>query len=187
MIRDRTDFIEKQKDLDTTKLVFLDETYGRCDQPEYYGWSKVGFPPVMKGVRHGKKMSVVGAIAADGGRGQMAFEGTFNTDRFVQYVEEVLGPRLNPGDVVVMDGLSVHKTARVREALARHGADCLILPAYSPELNPIEHLWSALKVPIRRDCPRNIADLARSIQDAWEQVVSFASSWIKHCGYTLST
>jgi transposase len=81
----------------------------------------------------------------------------------------------------------VHKTARVREALARHGADCLILPPYSPALNPIEHLWSALKLRIRRDGPPSIAGLTRSIQTGWEQVVSFAANWIRHCGYTLST
>jgi hypothetical protein len=67
----RTSYIDNQPNMSTAKLVFIDQTYARCDQPEYYGWSKTGSAPIIRGTRHGTKVSLVGAIAQDGERGNV--------------------------------------------------------------------------------------------------------------------
>lgn len=182
----RATYIENQGTLDTRKLVFLDETAAWCHMPVLYGWSKSGEQAVMIGTRHGKRLSMVGAIALDGDRGHMAYEGTLNTDLMVKYIHDHLGPNLRCGDVVVMDGASVHKTVRVREAIASFGANVLILPPYSPELNPIEHAWSTVKAYVRKVGASNISDLRAVVKEAWSMVTDFTTGWIRHCGYALS-
>lgn len=183
----RQAFRSQQADLPLEKLVFIDETAAWCSMAPYYGWSPSGEQAVITGSRHGKRLSVVGAISQDGSRGHMVYEGTLNGDRMVEYIDGFLGPNLRRGDILVMDGLRVHKTAKVREAAARFGAEILILPPYSPELNPIEHTWSTLKSRIRKfgaDCLDELHDL---IDTVWDDIAGFSHAWIRHCGYGTST
>lgn len=173
--------------MDTSRLVFLDETAAWCHMAALYGWSKAGEQAVMTGTKRGKRLSMVGAIATDGLRGNMLYEGTMTSDLMVKFVQETLGPNLNEGDILVMDGASVHKTAAVRDAVESFGATILILPPYSPELNPIEHTWSTVKAYIRKIGAASMTELRLLANEAWEWTTSFVTGWIKHCGYALST
>ena len=87
---------------------------------------------------------------------------------------------------MIMDGPSVHRVAGVAETLAKWGAKVLYLPAYSPELNPIEMCWSVLKAWVRKRSPRVPSKLIEAAQEAWDQVsAAFCENWIRHCGYAV--
>ena len=93
-------------------------------------------------------------------------DGYVNGDEFLAFLHEYLGSRLNKGDVVIMDGPSIHKVAGVTEALAEFGATALYLPAYSPELNPIEMTWAWIKKLVR-DVPTRTLRLLQSRVDKY--------------------
>lgn len=173
--------------MDTSRLIFIDETAAWCHMPMLYGWSKLGEQAVMMGKRRGKRLSMVGAIAVDGLRGHMVYEGTMTSPTMVEFVRTVLGPNLRDGDTLVLDGASPHKTAAVREAAESFGAKILILPPYSPELNPIEHAWSTVKAHVRKLGATCMEDLRALVNEAWERVTPFVAGWIRHCGYASST
>ncbi len=98
---------------------------------------------------HWKILTILGAMGLGGMVASMTVEAATDTDVFLAYLDEVLCPQLRPGDVVVMDNLSSHKVAGVRERLQERGADVLYLPPYSPDLNPIEKAWAKLKQLLR--------------------------------------
>lgn len=153
-----------------------------------YGWSAAGEQAVITMKTRGKRLSIVGAMALDGPRGKMLYEGTLNGDGMVRFVMDYMGPNLKPGDIVVMDGLSVHKTRKVSEALACFGATALFLPPYSPELNPIEHLWSTLKARLRAVGASTWDALHEVVEKIWGELDdSFYANWVRHCGYGAST
>jgi len=103
-------------------------------------------------------------------------------------LRENLGPNLNKGDVVVLDGASIHKVKEVEEVLNQFGASALYLPPYSPELNPIEMTWAWLKQLLRKNPARKIAALKKRLQLHWQSVTQeFCQNWIGHCGYCSST
>ena len=109
-----------------------------------------------------------------------------NGDDFIGYIRQHLNPTLRPGDVLVMDGPRVHRVAGVQEALAEAGATALYLPAYSPELNPIEMCWSVMKAWIRKAAPRALDRVRGSLERAWERVsATLCASWMRHCGYAV--
>jgi len=149
-----------------------------------YGWAPIGEQAVMKAETKGKRLSVIGAMAADGPRAMMSYSGTLNADRMVAYIENHLGPTLKKGDTVVMDGLSVHKTKAVRAALESRGVSILVLPPYSPELNPIEHLWSTLKARVRATGTESWCELVKLVASTWDSLeVAFYANWVRACGY----
>jgi transposase len=106
-----------------------------------------------------------------------------DTLAFETYVEQVLSPSLRPGQVVVLDNLSVHKGERVRQAIEARGCQVLFLPAYSPDLTPIEETFSKLKAWLRRLGARTREALEEAITLALEQItVQDAHGWFWHCG-----
>ncbi len=169
------------------RLVFVDETAARCCMNRLYGWALSGTTPVIKHNAHGKRISIVGAIAVDGLRAHMTYTGSMNGDRMVEFVNEHLGPSLQPGDIVVMDGLRVHRMVKVREAIESFGATSLILPPYSPELNPIEHAWSTFKARLRAIATQDWEELCALVERIWGELAPFCAGWVRHCGYLAST
>jgi len=168
--------------------VFIDEAGVSIAMSYNYGWALPGEKPVIERPVRGKNITLIGAIALDGVRALRRVESTVNGDEFIRFLREDLGPTLNPGDVVVMDGPRIHRVAGVTEALAEFGATPLYLPAYSPELNPIEMTWSWLKAALRKAAPRGIRRLREVVASVWSRITSeLCHAWIRHAGYDLAS
>jgi transposase len=108
----------------------------------------------------------------DGSTACMTIEGATDTEVFRVYVRQVLCPTLRPGDVVIMDNLSPHKSIETLSLIQQLGAEVLFLPAYSPDLNPIEKMWSKLKEFLRSAEARSRPGLIEAIASALETVTA---------------
>jgi transposase len=128
---------------------------------------------------------MISSIRLDGSTACMALEGTTDTESFHSYVSQVLLPVLKPDDIVVMDNLSPHKSDPTLALITRTGAQVLFLPAYSPDLNPIEKMWSKIKSLLRTAEARTPADLVTAIGQALAKVTpQDALGWFVSCGYS---
>jgi transposase len=112
---------------------------------------------------HWKTSTFLAALRHDRIDAPCVFDETINGERFRAWVEQFLVPTLAPGDIVIMDNLSSHKVAGIREAVEAVGADLLYLPPYSPDLNPIEQVFAKLKALLRTAAPRTISTLWHTI------------------------
>ncbi len=130
-------------------------------------------------------MTMISSIRLDGSTACMALEGATDTEAFRAYVREVLAPTLRPGDIVIMDNLSPHKSDQTLTLIVNAGAQVLFLPAYSPDLNPIEKMWSKVKGLLRSAEARTPAQLITAIGHALAKVTSQdALGWFTSCGYS---
>ena len=128
---------------------------------------------------------MIGALRGDGTTACMSIEGAADTEVFRAYVRCVLCPMLRPGDVVVMDNLSPHKSAPTLSLITVTGAQILFLPAYSPDLNPIEKLWSKIKACLRAAEARTESALIEAMAAALQKVTrQDAMNWFACCGYS---
>lgn len=128
---------------------------------------------------------MISSIRLDGTTACLALEGTTDTESFRAYVEAMLVPTLRPGDIVVMDNLSPHKSDPTLTLITQTGAQVLFLPAYSPDFNPIEKMWSKVKALLRALEARTPADLVQAIGHALAQVTAQdALGWFISCGYS---
>jgi len=168
--------------------VFLDETGSNVAMTRRRARSPRG-QRVYGSVPHsrGQNLTVVGAVSADGVVCYRAIDGGMRGETFLAFVCEVLVPALNPGQVVVMDNLSAHKTKAVRAAFAAAGLGVRYLPRYSPEWNPIELCWSKVKARLRAVAARTREGLREAVAEALSQVSARETrAWIRHCGYRLT-
>jgi transposase len=114
----------------------------------------------------------------------MVVDGATTTDVFKAYVEQILLPTLKAGDIVVLDNLSAHKNQEVRDLIESVGAELWFLPPYSPDLNPIEKMWSKIKAMLRTLKARTEKALINAIAKALEAVTtSDPKGWFESCGY----
>jgi transposase len=128
---------------------------------------------------------MISSMRLDGSTACMTLEGATDTDVFQAYVREVLGPTLQRGDIVVMDNLGPHKNADTIALIEAKGATVRFLPAYSPDLNPIEMMWSKVKARLRAAEARTHPDLLQSIGTALRSVTAQdATNWYAACGYS---
>jgi transposase len=115
----------------------------------------------------------------------MSIEGAADTAVFDTYIRQVLAPTLRTGDILVLDNLSSHKNEPTLEWLAQAGVEVVFLPPYSPDLNPIEPMWSKVKAALRSAAARTPADLVAAIGGALRCVTrQDAVNWFAHCGYS---
>jgi len=129
---------------------------------------------------------MISSVRVDGSTACMAVNGATNTEVFRAYVTEVLAPTLREGDIVVMDNLSAHKNKETLAIIEGAGAQPLFLPPYSPDLNPIEMMWSKVKAILRSLEAREPDELIEAIGYALDKVTpSDARNWFTHCGYNL--
>jgi transposase len=171
--------------LDTTRLVFIDETSantkmvrlrGRCPRGERLvcdvpcgQWKTVTF---VAGLRHNRLTA------------PCVIEGAMNTETFMAYVEQCLAPTLKRNNIVVIDNLPAHKDPRVRAAIEARGATLLYLPKYSPDLNPIEMHFSKLKAYLRKLAERTVGRLIRRIGSFVQTFIAReARNYFRHAGY----
>ncbi len=133
---------------------------------------------------HWRTTTMICSVRLDGTTACMTIEGATNTEVFFAYVREVLVPSLRRDDIVVMDNLGAHKNGRTLAAIEEAGAQVRFLPAYSPDLNPIEMMWSKVKALLRKAQARNHPDLLAAIASALNCVTpQDALGWFATCGY----
>jgi transposase len=135
---------------------------------------------------HWRTTTMISAIRLDGSTACLTVEGATDTEVFQAYVREVLCPTLQPGDIVVMDNLGAHKNEQTLALIAAAGACPRFLPAYSPDLNPIEMMWSKVKASLRSTEARTHPDLIAAIGQALRKVTAQdAVNWYAACGYSI--
>jgi transposase len=168
-------------------LIFIDETWTKTNMTRLRGRAPRGERLIDKTPQgHWKTTTLIAALGISGMRCSTVVDGAVNGDTFEAFVEQVLVPELRLGDVVVMDNLSSHKRYRVRELIEDAGAHLVFLPAYSPDLNPIELVFSKVKQLLRSMACRTRDALWKAMQSVLDQVTtSDAINCFKHCGYTL--
>ena len=156
-----------QGQIDPRRLVFIDETWAKTNMAPLRGWGPRGERLIAK-VPHGhwNTLTFLAALRCDRIDAPCVIDGPINGESFLAYVEQILLPTLMPGDIVIMDNLGSHKGRAVRDAIRSAGAHRLLLPPYSPDLNPIEQAFAKLKALLRnasertREAPwRRIGDL----------------------------
>jgi len=171
--------------VDAERLVFLDETGLTTDMMRLRGWAFEGQRVVDASPGgHWQTNTLVSAIHADGVVAAMVLDGPLNGESFEGFCRSCLGPALQPGQIVVLDNLSSHKSAAAERWIREAGASMAFLPPYSPDLNPIEKIFSKIKQLVRGLRPRS-----------WQQIINAARTTllavtandcinaIQHCGY----
>ena len=129
---------------------------------------------------HWKTMTFLAALRHDRIDAPFVFDGPINGESFLLYVEQALVPTLLAGDIVVMDNLGSHKSQAVRKAIRAAGAKVLFLPAYSPDLNPIEKAWSKLKARLRALAAQAMPQLEHATAQALKTITAQdAKAWLR--------
>ena len=171
--------------MDAERFVFLDETAATTAMTRLYGWAPRGERLVDAApAGHWKTTTFVAGLRSTGLIAPLVLDGPMTGEVFRAYVEQMLAPALEPGDVVVMDNLPAHKVAGVREAIQAAQASLLYLPAYSPDLNPIEQVFAKLKALLRTAAERTKDALWQTIGtllDAFTPDV--CTNYLTNCGY----
>jgi len=176
---------EQLKDVAPQRLVFLDESGARAGMTRSRGRAPRGQRVVAKVPGgHWKIVTMISAVRTRGPFAAGTLIGATDSDVFLTYVGQVLAPQLRSGDVVVMDNLSPHKAAGVREAIEAAGATLRYLPPYSPDFNPIEPMWSKVKSHLRSLAARSVETLHDAIGTALSKITpSDCVGYFRHCGY----
>ena len=163
---------------ETGSHIALTPTHARAPR----GQRAVGVVPRNRG----RVTTTVAALTPDGMGPALLLEGGIDGAAFEAYVAHQLAPTLQPGQIVAMDNLRAHQGERVRAAIAARGAELWFLPAYSPDLNPIEEAFSKLKALLRRAAARTREVLADALRAALQAITPHdARGWYAHCGYPL--
>ena len=170
------------------RLVFIDETATTTKMTRMRGRARRGQRlKAHAPFGHWKTQTFVAALRCDGLTAPWIIDAPMNRNIFETYVETQLAPTLSPGDVVILDNLSSHKSEKAKAILRKRGAWFLFLPPYSPDLNPIEMAFSKLKAHLRRIGARTIAELDRAVgnicglydpQECW--------NYLKAAGYAFN-
>ena len=138
-------------------------------------------------MKRGKNVSLIGAISLKGVITQISLIGATDGLTFEAFISQKLVPLLWKGACVVMDNCSIHKSKEIEELIQAAGANLIYLPPYSPDFSPIENCWSKIKSVLRSIGARNYPDLAKAIDEAFNQVsLNDIRSWFTHCCYCTS-
>lgn len=168
------------------KLVFLDESGVNTNMSRRYAWAFGGKRAVdAVPLNKGKSTTILSSVRLDGTTVPTVFSGAVNRDKFKEYLRHCLVPSLHTGDVVIMDNLPCHKVDGVSDLIEQAGAIVLYLPPYSPDLNPIEMMWSKVKAFLRMCKARSFDSLLAAIPDAFSTVsISDIQGWFSAAGYS---
>ena len=162
----------KASALDCKKLVFLDESGVNINLTRRYGRSQGGCRVVDKTpLNTPKSTTILSSIRMDGSAVYEAYSGGTSGERFIEYLKNNLVPTLRKGDIVIMDNMRTHHISAVREILEQAGMELLYLPPYSPDLNPIEKLWSKIKSILRKLKARTPETLLEAIAQAFSCIL----------------
>jgi len=164
---------KQQPRLDVKRLVFIDETAVSTTITRLYGRAPVGERLVAK-VPHGnwKTITFTAALRHDRVTAPFVLEGPMTGEMFTAYIEQILAPTLKKGDIVFMDNVSIHKTDGIEEIIEARGAILFYLPAYSPDLNPIEQLFAKLKALLRKIAAYTLKNDAFTVRGLYKAIAS---------------
>jgi transposase len=178
---------EPLSQVDLRQLVCVDERGTPTSLARLFAWAVRGQRAHVQVPRHhGKNTTLVAALTGNGVPAPWTVEGAMDADAFLVSVREVLAPTWQPGQLVVLDHLSVHKAAAIQQAIEARGCQVLFLPAYSPDLTPIEQRFSKVKAHLRRLAARTQEALLEALATALAAVTAHdAHGWFRHAGYTL--
>ena len=174
-----------QQTTESEHLVFLDETCLKTNMTRLYGRAYQG-SRCHDTAPYGnwESLTILSSVRLDGTTESVVFEGSVDRKMFDEYIKRILAPTLRPGDIVIMDNLSAHKSELARRIVADHQASIHYLPAYSPDLNPIEKMWSKVKQILRGIKARTDEELFTGVGKALDLVsATDAEGWFTSCGY----
>ena len=190
--QDRADVKRKREDweqclpgLDLNKLVFFDESGVNTLMARLRGRCLKGKRLVdsMPAGCYGT-LTLMSAVRLDGVVAPMLLDGPVNAETFAGYVEQCLAPALEPGDILIMDNLPAHKSARITQAVEDAGCRLVYLPPYSPDWNPIENMWSKVKAILRKTAGRTFDAVAKGVREALLAITpDDCDGYFEHCGY----
>lgn len=175
--------------LPSQDLVFVDETGSHIAMTPLYAYAPRGARAVGKVPRnYGAIITTIASLSPSGMGPALVLDGAADSAAFAAYVEQLLAPSLRPGQIVILDNLSIHLGPRVKQAIEARGCRLLFLPAYSPDFSPIEEAFSKLKTLLRRAGARSREALQEAIATALDCITSTdALGWFTHCGYPLAS
>jgi transposase len=181
----RDEWQKFQKTIDINKFIFLDESGLKTNMIRLYGRAYQGqrcHDTAPCG--HWESTTILSSIRLDGKTESIVFDGAVDRKMFDEYIKEVLAPTLHPGDIVVLDNLNAHKSDLAQRIIEDCQAEVRFLPPYSPDLNPIEKMWSKIKQLVRGMKPRTPDELFSSVGEALGRVsADDAQGWFNSCGY----
>jgi transposase len=171
--------------MDVARVVFVDESGAKTNMTRLYGRAIAGqraTDDTPSG--HWCTTTMISSVRLDGSTACMVVDGATTKDIFEAYIEQILLPTLKAGDIVVLDNLSAHKSQHARELIHSVGAELWYLPAYSPDLNPIEKMWSKIKSILRRLKARTEEALINAVAKALDAITANdVKGWFESCGY----
>ena len=184
--KERKEWVEKIKNVNPNRFVFLDETSVNCGMTRLYGRAPKNerVYDYVPDVRF-KRTSVISTIRLNGESVTFMFKGTLDGNLFIGYIEQYLAPTLKENDILVLDSCSAHKKYEL-DAVHDAGASVWFLPRYSPDLNPCENAWSKSKSTLRKEKARNETDLEKAMGHSLEFSQSDLIGWFSHCGYNVN-
>jgi transposase len=176
---------ERVEGIDPARFVFVDETGSHLGLTRTHARSPRGERAHGSAPRNrGPNRTTLTSLTLDGIGPGLLLEGGVTTRAFEVYVEHVLAPTLQPGQIVALDNLSAHQSARTRRAIETRGAALWFLPSYSPDLTPIEAAFAKLKALLRQAAARTAEALAEAIWAALAAITpADARGYFTHCGY----
>jgi transposase len=167
------------------RLVFIDETGVNTKMARRYGRAPVGQRcPSAEPHGHWQSSTFLAALRHDRITAPFFIEGAVDAEVFTAYLEHVLCPELDRGDVIILDNLATHKIAAVRDLVEARGATVRYLPAYSPDLNPIEQAFAKLKAHLRQAAARSLDDLTSALASALQAFTpDHCRNFFRHANY----
>jgi transposase len=170
------------------RLLFVDECGTHTSLAPIYGYAPRGERLSVSVPRNrGENTTLLSSMTLEGMGPSLAVEGATTARVFETYVEKVLIPSLEPGQIVVMDNLSAHRPKRIRELIEQHGCELLYLPAYSPDYNPIEEAFAKIKNLLRKAAARSEEVLVEAIAAALSAITAEdIRGYFQHAGYRLA-
>jgi transposase len=183
--RRRARWKRHQWKIDPARLVFIDETWAKTNMARTHGWWRRGVP-LRAHIPHGhwRTMTFLAALRYDRIDAPCVIDGPIYGESFRAYVEQVLVPTLQPGDIVVMDNLGSHKGRAIRAAIRAAGARLFYLPPYSPDLNPIEQVFAKLKLLLRKAEERTTEAVWRRIGSLLNNFTpQECANYLRNAGY----
>ena len=166
-------------------LIFIDESGANLGMTTDYARAEGGNRAIApKPFDVGSKFSIIGAIALTGIVAMMYIEAAVNCTIFKGFIKKFLAKKLKPGKYVVFDNVSFHKSQEIINLIENTGAKVVFLPPYSPDLSPIEKLWSKMKEVLKRNNPRTKAEFHTALSSAlFSMDDEDFEEWYDSCGY----